>query len=226
MNPEDVASLQNEVAILGKLNHPCILQLLAAYEDSQYYYMVTDRLYGGELFERIVQKTQYGEGDARDLVKVVLETIAYLHQHDIVHRDLKPENLLLCSPHDDNDIKLADFGLACKAAAGSPLLTKFCGSPDYVAPEIIARKPYGKPVDIWSLGVITYILLCGYPPFQGQSNSDLFASISSGSYSFPREDWSGISQVAKMFIRECALVVDPTRRWTAKRLLRHPWYAV
>ena len=114
MSKDDVAALMSEADILREVKHPCVLELIDFVEDKKYFYMVTDRLKGGELFDRIVQREQYGEKQARDLIRVLVDTIAYLHQHHVIHRDLKPENLLLADDEDDSNIKIADFGLATK----------------------------------------------------------------------------------------------------------------
>ena len=137
---------------------------------------------GGELFDKIVSKTFYSEREARDVVFTLLSSIEYCHNRDIVHRDLKPENLLLASTTDDAAIKLADFGFAAKAV-GNSLKTQ-CGTPGYVAPEILNNVPHGKPVDMWSIGVICYILLGGYPPFHDENQKNLFRLIKNAKYEF------------------------------------------
>ena len=139
----DDESLRQEVAILGKLNHPNITRLVDFFEEEQYYYVVLEYLDGGELFDRIVKKTFYSEKEARDLVFTVLKAIKFCHDQHIVHRDLKPENLLLASKNDDSNIKLADFGFATYAEGLS--ITSQCGTPGYIAPEILKSKPYGGP---------------------------------------------------------------------------------
>jgi len=225
MSKDDIAALMSEVEILREVRHPCVLDLVDFVEDKKYYYMVTDKLQGGELFDRIVRREQYGERQARDLVKVLVDTIAYLHQHHVIHRDLKPENLLLADGEDDSNIKLADFGLATKVVEENGVhepLTQACGSPGYVAPEIIAFEGYGKPVDVWAIGVIVYILLCGYPPFQGEDQDQLFENIKHGRFGFDPQDWNCVSHQAKSFICDI-LTVDVKRRPTARALLDHPW---
>ena len=179
---------------------------------------------GGELFDRIVEKTVYTEVDARDLVKLLTSTIKYLHEHHIVHRDLKPENLLLANHRDDADIKIADFGLAMRHTKNDAPMLQPCGSPGYVAPEIIADPAvgYDKSVDIWSIGVITYILLCGYPPFQADDQDELFDQIRDGAFTFDDEDWTSVSDHAMNFIHS-TLEVDPLKRLNAAELLQHPW---
>jgi serine/threonine protein kinase len=133
---------------------------------------------GGELFDRIVQKSYYNEKEARDVTKILFEAISYCHTHQVAHRDLKPENLLLLSNTDDSNIKIADFGFAKKCRRPSSLTTQ-CGTPGYVAPEILEGTPYDTQADMWSLGVIVYILLGGYPPFieQNQRYGWLFSCV-------------------------------------------------
>ncbi|KAH3756511.1 myosin light chain kinase [Pelomyxa schiedti] len=214
-------TLQNEVSILKNLHHPNIISLRDIAETHDKIHLVTDLVTGGELFERIVQKGSYSEQDAIALVRKVVDAVKYLHDNNIVHRDLKPENLLLRSEDDDLDVRIADFGFS-KIAGDDSLLYTSCGTPSYVAPEILEAVGYGKPVDMWSVGVITYILLCGYPPFFGDSVPIVFEEILHGHYEYHEEYWSGISDEAKNFI-DSLLVLDPTQRLTAKQALEHPW---
>lgn len=150
LSEADDESLRQEVAILGKLRHPNITRLVDFFEEPEHYYVVLEYLDGGELFDRIVKKTYYSEKEARDLVFTVLKAIKFCHDQHIVHRDLKPENLLLASKSDDSDIKLADFGFATYAEGLT--ITSQCGTPGYIAPEILKSKPYGKlPVPVFSV---------------------------------------------------------------------------
>jgi serine/threonine protein kinase len=224
MDEDDIAALKREVDILKEVNHPHIVNIIDFFEDSRYYYVVTEKMSGGELFDRIVDKTQYSESDARDLVKLLTSTIKHLHDKHIVHRDLKPENLLLQDHEDDAHIKIADFGLAMVHTKNDAPMMQPCGSPGYVAPEIIADPPvgYDKSVDVWSIGVITYILLCGYPPFQADDQDELFDQIRAGSYTFDDEDWAEVSPAGISFI-EATLVINPAKRHTAAQLLEHEW---
>jgi len=146
-----------------------------------------------------------------------------MHSHNIVHRDLKPENILLESEDPDNlNIKITDFGFACFFNPKEQGLREVLGSPLYMAPEIIQEQPYNHKVDIWSIGVITYILLSGRPPFKGRSKNEIFRSIMQGSLSFDNPIWDVISAEAKDFIVR-ALHSDPSKRATAKNLLEYPW---
>ncbi|OQS05394.1 hypothetical protein THRCLA_02460 [Thraustotheca clavata] len=220
MNATQVNDLYEEVKILKRIKHPNVLQLYDFFEEPTHFYIVTDLLEGGELFDRIVDKEYYSEKEARDLIKIMLFAIRYLHDLNIVHRDLKPENVLLTSRSDDTSIKIADFGYAKEDFDGQ--LTEKCGSPDYIAPEILSRAYYGKQVDIWSAGIISYILLCGYPPFQGRNNAELFNSIKKGAFEFDSPYWDDVSVEAKQFVSRM-LVVDPKKRATVDELLSDPW---
>ncbi|KAG1709020.1 hypothetical protein DVH05_022651 [Phytophthora capsici] len=219
---EDIEALTTEVAILKQMNHPNIMILHDFFVEEKFYYLVTEFMEGGELFDRIVEKSYYNEREARDLVKLLLEAIKYCHDANIVHRDLKPENLLLTSKDDDASIKLADFGFAKRIEFDSEGLVTACGTPGYVAPEILEGKPYGKTVDIWSIGVITYILLCGYPPFHDDNHNALFKKIKKGKFQFDSPYWDHVSDDAKDLISQM-LVVDPEKRSTVDQLLSHRW---
>jgi serine/threonine protein kinase len=221
LKQEDITSLREEVAVLQSVDHPNIIKLYDFYEEKRTYFMVIELMEGGELFERIVKKTFYNEMDARGLVRILLDALAYLHNRNIAHRDLKPENLLLKSPYNDFDIKLADFGFA-KKVSGKSLDTQ-CGTPGYVAPEILKGNKYGTAVDMWSCGVIVYILLGGYPPFHDDNHAILYRKIKAADYAFEPQYWDQVSDDAKDLIRKM-LVVDPDRRLTADQALRHPWF--
>ncbi|RHY90190.1 hypothetical protein DYB37_006171 [Aphanomyces astaci] len=220
MRDSEVSDLFEEVNILKQMKHAHILELFAFFHEPTHFYIVTDLLEGGELFDRIIEKEFYSEKEARDLVKILLTAIQYMHSLNIVHRDLKPENILLQSLTDDTSIKLADFGFAKSDIHGT--MTAKCGSPSYIAPEILSQPQYGRAVDIWSAGVITYILLCGYPPFQGATDAELFANIQRGQFEFDAPYWDDVSAVAKAFVSSM-LVLNPAERATADALLQHPW---
>jgi calcium/calmodulin-dependent protein kinase I len=175
------------------------------------------------LFDHIVARGQYSEKDAANIVRQILEGVSYMHNNGIAHRDLKPENLLAMDDNCDI-VKISDFGLS-KEFLGDNNLHTACGTPEYAAPEVVsAMGTYDHAVDIWSIGVITYILLCGYPPFYdpGEQQGKLFEQITAGRYEFPSGDWDGISAEAKDFIRNI-LVTDPQRRMTSKQCLQHSW---
>jgi len=163
----------------------------------------------------------YTEKDASVLVYKMVSAIAYLHNLGIVHRDLKPENLLLKNDVELTEVKLADFGLS-KMMSQKVMMQTACGTPGYVAPEVLQAKGYDKEVDMWSIGVITYILLCGFPPFYNEKIQELFEQIMKAQFDFPEDYWEDISDDAKDFISKI-LVVDPKKRLTSAQALDHPW---
>eukprot|EP00753_Platysulcus_tardus_P000415 PLAT10435.1.p1 GENE.PLAT10435.1~~PLAT10435.1.p1 ORF type:complete len:364 (-),score=195.57 PLAT10435.1:142-1233(-) len=222
LTDEDEEALKSEVAILQQVDHEHIVKLREIFNCPKTFYMVMELMTGGELFDRIVEKEKYTEAEARDVIRKIASALVYCHDMGIVHRDLKPENLLY-SEHEDGttDIKIADFGLA-KLINADDLMSTACGTPGYVAPEILEARPYDSAVDLWSLGVIAYILLCGFPPFYEENNSRLFNAIKAGDFDYPSPFWDDVSSEAKDLIN-CLLVVDPTERYTARQVLDHPW---
>ncbi|KTG43906.1 hypothetical protein cypCar_00021087 [Cyprinus carpio] len=217
------SSIENEIAVLRKIKHENIVALEDIYESSNHLYLIMQLVSGGELFDRIVEKGFYTEKDASTLIRQVLDAVNYLHSMGIVHRDLKPENLLYFNPQDGSKIMISDFGLSKMEGTGDVMSTA-CGTPGYVAPEVLAQKPYSKAVDCWSIGVIAYILLCGYPPFYDENDSKLFEQILKADYEFDAPYWDDISDSAKDFI-SCLMEKDPTKRYTCEQSLRHPWIA-
>ncbi|NXU73701.1 KCC1G kinase, partial [Oreotrochilus melanogaster] len=214
------SSLENEIAVLRKIKHENIVTLEDIYESTTHYYLVMQLVSGGELFDRILERGVYTEKDASVVIHQVLTAVKYLHENGIVHRDLKPENLLYLTPEENSKIMITDFGLSKMEQNG--IMSTACGTPGYVAPEVLAQKPYSKAVDCWSIGVITYILLCGYPPFYEETESKLFEKIKEGYYEFESPFWDDISESAKDFIRHL-LEKNPTTRFTCEEALRHPW---
>eukprot|EP01035_Chromulina_nebulosa_P037969 gene37969-51277_t len=201
LSEEDYASLLTEIDILKSLDHPHIIKLYETFDEGNDFYIVTELV----------------EGGARDLVKLMLETIDYVHQSGYVHRDLKPENLLLMSEKDDSSIKIADFGFAKRIDELAAKETA-CGTPGYVAPEILRGDKYGAEVDVWSMGVICYVLLAGYPPFYDEDQKKLFRKIKEGRFHFHEDYWCNTSDEAMDLIRKM-LTVDQSKRWTAAQLL-------
>ncbi|NXO02902.1 KCC1G kinase, partial [Rhinopomastus cyanomelas] len=214
------SSLENEIAVLKKIKHENIVTLEDIYESTTHFYLVMQLVSGGELFDRILERGVYTEKDASGVIHQVLTAVKYLHENGIVHRDLKPENLLYLTPEDNSKIMITDFGLSKMEQNG--IMSTACGTPGYVAPEVLAQKPYSKAVDCWSIGVITYILLCGYPPFYEETESKLFEKIKEGYYEFESPFWDDISESAKDFIRHL-LEKNPSTRFTCEEALRHPW---
>ncbi|XP_056293031.1 calcium/calmodulin-dependent protein kinase IGa [Pseudoliparis swirei] len=216
------SNLENEINVLRRIQHENVVGLEDFYESRTHYYLVLQLVSGGELFDRIVDKGAYTEKDASTVIKQVLEAVSYLHQNSIVHRDLKPENLLYYNTEENAKIMVSDFGLSKTIEHG--VMSTACGTPGYVAPEVLAQKPYNKAVDCWSIGVITYILLCGYPPFFEDNETRLFSKIMRAEYAFHSPFWDNISDSAKDFIRNM-MEKNPTKRFLTEQALRHPWIA-
>ena len=178
---------------------------------------------GGELFDRLVEVEHYTEKQAVEAFRPLVDAIRYCHSLGIVHRDLKPENLLYKTKDEDSLLKVSDFGFSkfLIPKAQEQLYTA-CGTPTYVAPEIIGNFGYDSKVDCWSLGVILYVMLCGYPPFYAEENNELFQLIKECDYEFHEPYWDNISEDAKDLIKKL-LVADPVKRLSAEEILKHPW---
>mmetsp|Transcript_20399 Transcript_20399/g.28385 ORF Transcript_20399/g.28385 Transcript_20399/m.28385 type:complete len:574 (+) Transcript_20399:317-2038(+) len=218
----DDAAIFDEVAILASLRHPHVCPLLDFFDEKDCYFLVMELMAGGDLFDRIGAKKSYTEADARDLCVKMLQAMAYVHSKKIAHCDMKPKNLLLVSDESDNDIKFADFGFAARVYEPKTL-TKQCGTPFFVSPEILMREKYDQQSDMWSVGCIIYLLLGGNLPFMGRSQKELFRAIVVGKYEFPSDcGWDDVSDEAKDLISKL-LVTDPDKRMTAKEALEHTW---
>ncbi|XP_051013112.1 serine/threonine-protein kinase DCLK1 isoform X3 [Acomys russatus] len=214
--------VQNEVSILRRVKHPNIVLLIEEMDVPTELYLVMELVKGGDLFDAITSTSKYTERDASGMLYNLASAIKYLHSLNIVHRDIKPENLLVYEHQDGSkSLKLGDFGLA--TIVDGPLYT-VCGTPTYVAPEIIAETGYGLKVDIWAAGVITYILLCGFPPFRGSGDDQevLFDQILMGQVDFPSPYWDNVSDSAKGLIN-MMLLVNVDQRFSAVQVLEHPW---
>lgn len=218
--------LTKEAEMLRSLRHPHIIHLEDIFADNKRLYLVMELSSGGDLFDRIVKKKCYPEHEAKVVMTQILQAMAYLHERNIAHRDIKPENILLVNKHSDVDVKLTDFGLAKKVDESGKMKT-FCGTPQYFAPEVLQRRnttkgagTYSLAADMWSLGVILFVLLEGNYPF---NENTLSQQISSAQYSFNAPIWKKISREAKELIGNM-LVIDPTARVTAQQALQSPWF--
>jgi len=223
---DEIPLLQEECTIMNKLQHPNCVGLLEFFDEPDFFYLVLELVRGGELFDQIVSKGFFNEVEAAHATKQIAQSLAYLESMKIVHRDVKPENLIYESNALDANIKLTDFGLA-KDISEMPSefpLTDPCGTPGYVAPEILQGMPYGGKVDTWALGVILFILLCGYPPFYAEEQPELFEQIKKGQYRFDSPYWDEVSEPAKDVVRKL-LQIDPVKRISATQLLEEPWVA-
>jgi len=221
LTEEDKVALEDEIDILQTLHHENVIRLYDVFDEKKHYYLVTEMMNGGELFDRIVEKEYYNEKDARDVSKILFDAIAYCHKQNVAHRDLKPENLLLAEKTNGTRIKIADFGFA-KVATSSNCLKTQCGTPSYVAPEILKGELYGTQADNWSLGVILFTLLGGYLPFDASTSRALYRKIRNGEYEFKKVFWKDTSNEAKNLIQRL-LTVDPKKRITTEQALKHKW---
>jgi calcium-dependent protein kinase len=220
MDEDEKRMLFNEINILKEIDHPNIIKMYEFFEDEKRYYLVTEICKGGELFDEILQRGKFSERDAAVLMKQVLQCINYCHQNHIIHRDLKPENILLEQNKEFDQIKIIDFGTSLVFDPSRTLDEKL-GTPYYIAPEVL-NKNYDNKCDIWSCGVITYILLSGMPPFNGQSDQEIMKKVRQGSFSFEDKAWSQISDKCKDFITKL-LTYNKDERPDAQQMLAHPW---
>eukprot|EP00933_Yihiella_yeosuensis_P034131 TRINITY_DN27667_c0_g1_i1.p1 TRINITY_DN27667_c0_g1~~TRINITY_DN27667_c0_g1_i1.p1 ORF type:complete len:498 (+),score=94.47 TRINITY_DN27667_c0_g1_i1:94-1587(+) len=214
--------LNAEIQIMKKLDHPSIIKLFETFQDKTFIYLAMELCTGGELFDRIVEAVHFTESQAAVVMKQMISAIYYLHVNGIVHRDLKPENFLFQTkdPIEKNLLKLIDFGLATEIVPGQVMHTK-SGTPYYVAPQVL-RGSYDQQCDVWSCGVIMYVLLCGYPPFWGDTDADVLSKVRLGNFTFNAADWNDISSDAKELIRRL-LKFKPEERFTANQALQHVW---
>ena len=218
-------SSKYEIEILRKISHPNITNIFEIFADSKKYYVIMEFLEGGELFEAITSIGSFTEASACKVMKQILSAVYYLHSNRIVHRDLKPENIMLTQkPKNGNyQIKLIDFGTA-KIFKPGKKMNKFIGTSYYIAPEVLKER-YDEKCDVWSCGVILFILLCGYPPFNGNTNVDIFHAIQNQNPIFGGEEWEDITPEAKELIK-LMLKKNPSERLTAEMCLKHKWFKI
>eukprot|EP00897_Mesotaenium_endlicherianum_P006843 jgi/Mesen1/6187/ME000032S05478 len=213
-NSEAVEIIREEVALMLAVGeHPTVVALRDIVEDSKL-------CPGGDLFDRISERRHFPEGEAADVCASVAEVLRHCRSRGVVHRDLKPENILLCNRDSHTSIRIADFGAGSFLQPGQKL-TALAGSPDYVAPEVIDGC-YSYEADVWSTGVVLYVLLCGIPPFWARDEAGVLAAIRRGHVDMSWGPWRGVSQGAKELVRRM-LTVDPALRITPQQILEHPW---
>jgi len=214
--------LKREIAVMKQLDHPNICKLYESFEDHKHIYLIIELCTGGELFDRIIEVGHLSEAQCANLMQKMLRAIFYMHELHLTHRDLKPENFLFTNkdPIEKSTLKLIDFGLARSFKTGQMLTTK-AGTPYYVAPQVLAGK-YTEMADIWSLGVIMYVMLCGYPPFYGDTDQEVLEKVRAGVVVFQAADWKGISEDAKILIKNL-LKMNDKDRYTAEQALNHEW---
>ena len=218
-------SSKYEIEILRKISHPNITNIFEIFADSKKYYVIMEFLEGGELFDAITSIGSFTEESACQVMKQLLSAIFYLHSNNIVHRDLKPENIMLLQKPENGNyhIKLIDFGTA-KIFKPGKKMNKFIGTSYYIAPEVLKEK-YDEKCDVWSCGIILYILLCGYPPFNGNTNVEIFHAIQNQNPLFAGEEWDDITNEAKELIK-LMLRKNPNERWDAEQCLKHKWFKI
>ncbi|CAN4089675.1 unnamed protein product [Withania somnifera] len=225
---EDVEDVRREIQIMHHLEgHPSVVKIVGAYEDAVEVHVVMELCAGGELFDRILQRGHYSEKKAAELSRVIVSVVEACHSMGVMHRDLKPENFLFINQDEDSPLKTIDFGLSVFFKPDSEIFTNVVGSPYYVTPEVL-QKHYGQECDIWSAGVIIYILLSGVPPsgkVRSQTEQGIFEQVLRGELDFVSEPWPSISESAKDLVRKM-LVRDPKKRLTAHEVLCHPWVRV
>lgn len=220
-HPDDIEDVKREIEILHHLHgHDNIVAFKGAYEDRHNIHLVMELCTGGELFDRIVARGHYSEKDAAEVVRTMLRVVGHCHDMGVIHRDLKPENFLLADPSPNARLKSIDFGLSIFFKEGH-YLRQIVGSAYYVAPEVL-KKHYGKEADIWSCGVILYILLSGVPPFYGETEHQIFDSILQGELDLESDPWPSVSKSAKDAVARM-LVSDPKKRANADEILQHEW---
>ena len=211
-----------EVRIQQKLDHPNIIKLFKTFADKYHVVLILEFARGGELYEKLLENESYAECDAVNIIKHTLQALEYLHENGIVHRDVKPENILFADKEDKNP-KLGDFGLSGIMKENS-LMNTCAGTPIFMAPEVIKGTGYNTSCDLWSVGVMTYLLLTGKLPFNGENPYNLFKEICSAKFEFC-EEFNVISDEAKSFIKKL-IVLDPAKRYTAAEALKDPWLDV
>nr|XP_029124129.1 SNF1-related protein kinase catalytic subunit alpha KIN10 isoform X4 [Elaeis guineensis] len=216
LNDAEVERVRREIKIMGRLSHPNIIRLYEVIEIKSKIYVVMEYMNHGGLYDYVIERGRLKEDEARHIFRQIIWGLEFCHLNKVVHRDLKPENLLLDL---QLNVKLADFGL-CNVMCDGHFLKTSCGSPNYAAPEVVSGKLYAGPeVDIWSCGIILYVLLCGRLPFDADNIPSLFKQIKNGLYTLPTH----LSPLAKDLIIQI-LVVDPLRRFTIPQIREHPWF--
>ena len=219
----DMKRLLAEISIVSKLSHPSIMEVYEVFEDTKKVYIVSEYCKGGELFDIISKKRNFSEKEACIIMEQLLSGICYSHKNGIVHRDLKPENILLEDKSRNLEIKIVDWGYATQMKQRERL-HEMDGISYYIAPEVL-EGDYDEKCDIWSCGVILYILLCGYAPFYGENDKEIYNQVLKGEYDFPKEEWQNVSEEAKNLVQKM-IEKDTKKRITALDALQDKWFKI
>ena len=224
LGSEEEEALINEINVVKSLDHPNIMKVYEFFNKDNCLYIISELLSGGELLDKINENGYLNENVSAFLMKQIFSAVDFCHQKGIIHRDLKPENILIESDEEANKefftIKIIDFGTSGKLKNGE-MFNLNVGTPLYISPEVLKNK-YNEKCDIWSCGVIMYMMLSGQPPFKGENDVEIYQSIKEGKYNFDDEKWDDISNDAKDLINNL-LIKDINKRYSAKQALSHPW---
>ena len=219
----DLHLLRRELEILRLADHPNIVKHFETYEDEKYFHLVMELCTGGDVLDRLFSSGSISEETVSSLIRTLLMAVNHLHGLGIIHRDIKLENILYGSPDSDSDVKIIDFGMSNRLQPGFHQLHSMVGTPYYLAPEVLSGT-YGKECDVWSLGVVTYVFLCGRQPFQATELKDIFQKIINAEFTYEGQEWESVSENAKDLITRM-MKADPRNRITIDQALRHPWLA-
>lgn len=219
---KNIERFKSEISIMKLMDHPNIIKLFETFEDHRNIYLVMELCTGGELFDKVIDCGHFTEVQAAIVMQHIFRAIYYMHENKICHRDLKPENFLFSSKEaiEKCSVKIIDFGLAHEFGPDTVLTTK-AGTPYYVAPQVLQGR-YDQAADLWSCGVIMFVLLCGYPPFYGENDADVLAKVRLGNFTFNASDWKNVSEDSQNLVRNL-LKMNPKDRYTAEQALNHVW---
>ena len=220
LTAKDLEDLIREVEIFSTLNHSNIIKFYETYHDKYYFHIVMELCSGKEIFEKIVSDCKISETMVSQIITKVLRAVSYCHSKGITHCDQKPENILFSSPSPNAEIKLVDF--VSRKYQTNEKMHSILGTPYYIAPEVLFSE-YDKKCDVGSIGAMTYIMLCGEPPFNAETNNEIFTKIVKDELKFTSDNWKRISNDAKVFIMKC-MTQKSENKLFASNALNHPWF--